>query len=175
MARTLGRESATQASAASILRMGWLYHGRPAEAGHGSLRGCSTVVGRVTVVSAARFVRHSTDRRRFAMQVRTVAVALSAALFAAIATRAEEKPNLTGTWTLNLKTSKLSDGKPIPYYTEFIEEIDHKEPKLKIVEKIKTSGGQSDRTVVWDLTTGGKETEADVTGSSAKADRKSVV
>jgi|GEM_PF-3045442 hypothetical protein len=103
------------------------------------------------------------------MQVRTVAVALSAALFAAIATRAEEKPNLTGTWTLNLKTSKLSDGKPIPYYTEFIEEIDHKEPKLKIVEKIKTSGGQSDRTVVWDLTTGGKETEADVTGSSAKA------
>jgi hypothetical protein len=103
------------------------------------------------------------------MQVRTVAIALSAALFAAIAARAEEKPNLTGAWRLNLKTSKLSDGKPIPYYTEFIEEIDHKDPKLKIVEKIKTSGGQSDRTVVWDLTTGGKETEADVTGSSAKA------
>jgi hypothetical protein len=64
----------------------------------------------------------------------------------AAATWAQQKPNLTGTWKMNLEKSKLADGKPVPYYSERFREIDHREPKLRIVEKIKTAGGQSDRT-----------------------------
>ena len=90
-------------------------------------------------------------------------------LLGAIGTSAQEKPSFTGTWKMNLEKSTLSDGKPIPYYTEFIHEIDHKEPKFRLTEKIKArpeAGG--DRTVLWDVTTDGKEYETKVGDARAK-------
>jgi hypothetical protein len=90
-------------------------------------------------------------------------------LLGAIGTSAQEKPSFTGTWKMNLEKSTLSDGKPIPYYTEFIHEIDHKEPKFRLTEKIKArpeTGG--DRTVLWDVTTDGKEYETTVGDAPAK-------
>ncbi len=91
---------------------------------------------------------------------------LVATAYAVSGAFAEQRPNLTGTWKLNLDQSKLSDGKPITYYTEFVQEIEHRDPSLRIVEKIKAPG--SDRTVTWNLTTDGKETDADMSGSPGK-------
>ena len=81
--------------------------------------------------------------------------------------RAQTKPDFSGAWKMNLEKSKLSDGQPIPYYAEFTQEIDHREPKLRIVEKIKDSQGSS-RTVEWNVTTDGKEYETKVADSPAK-------
>jgi hypothetical protein len=77
-------------------------------------------------------------------------------LLGAVAAGAQEKPNFTGTWKMNLEKSRLSDGTKLPYFTEFIREIDHKEPALRVTEKIKApedAGG--DRTLLWNARTDG--------------------
>jgi hypothetical protein len=79
---------------------------------------------------------------------------------------AQTKPNFTGTWKMNLEKSKSSDGKPLTYYSEFTHEIEHQEPKLRIKETIKSAEGT--RTVVWNVTTDGKEYDTKVGASPAK-------
>jgi len=79
---------------------------------------------------------------------------------------AQARRNFSGTWKMNMEKSKLSDGNPITYYTEFIQEIDHREPKLQITEKIKSSDG--DRNVVWKLDIDGREYDAKVVDVPAK-------
>jgi hypothetical protein len=81
---------------------------------------------------------------------------------------AQDKPNFSGTWKMNLEKSKLSDGSSISYYSEFIQEIDHQEPKLRITERIKEAGGGGDRTVIWNLNTDGKEYDTKVVEAAAK-------
>jgi hypothetical protein len=81
--------------------------------------------------------------------------------------RAAEKPNFSGTWRLNLSKSKLSDGSPVPYYNEFIHEIDHHEPKFRLTERIKPAEGEP-RVVEWNLTTDGKEYDTKVADKPSK-------
>jgi hypothetical protein len=63
--------------------------------------------------------------------------------------------NLSGAWKLNMELSHLSNGKPIPYYTEFILRIDHAEPKIRIEEKITSAAGSRGST--FEFATNGKE------------------
>ena len=81
--------------------------------------------------------------------------------------RAADKPNLSGTWKLNLSKSKLSDGSPVPYYNEFIHEIDHREPRFRLTERIKPAQGDP-RVVEWNLTTDGKEYDTKVADNPGK-------
>jgi hypothetical protein len=107
------------------------------------------------------------------MRFPTVIIVAAVAMLTTLSTCGQMKPNLTGTWKLNLEKSKLSDGRPIPYYTEFLREIDHREPKLRTVEKIKTPPTvQADRTLITDFTIDGKETEAVVNGAPVKISAK---
>jgi hypothetical protein len=89
------------------------------------------------------------------IRMRLFMTLLLSAMFS-IASHADSKPDLTGTWKLNMEKSKLETGQRIPYYSEYIMEIDHREPKLRIVEKIKTKDGRADRMNTWELTTDGK-------------------
>ena len=81
-------------------------------------------------------------------------------LLGAVAAGGQEKPNFTGTWKMNPEKSRLSDGTRIPYFSEFVREIDHKEPALRVTEKIKAppdAGG--DRTLMWNVRTDGTVSE----------------
>jgi hypothetical protein len=90
-----------------------------------------------------------------------------AAMFASAA-HAQSKPDLTGTWKMNMEKSSLETGGPIPYYTEYVMEFEHREPKVKLVEKIKTQGGVADRTNTWNFTTDGKPADRQGPGSPGK-------
>ena len=103
------------------------------------------------------------------MRLKTVLLAICLSVLVASGARAQGRPNFSGTWKMNLEKSKLSDGTPIPYYTEFVHEIDHKEPQFQLTEKIKAGeNGGGDRTVRWNATTDGKEYDTKVGNSSAK-------
>lgn len=96
-------------------------------------------------------------------------ILLAAFLLAGVTgAHAQNKPNFSGTWKMNLEKSKLSDGSSISYYSEFIQEIDHQEPKLRITERIKGEGAGGDRTVLWNLNTDGKQYDTKVVNAPAK-------
>jgi hypothetical protein len=87
---------------------------------------------------------------------------------AALSCVAADKPNFTGKWTLD---TEKSDFGQMPPPTSQIQEIDHKDPKLKI--KTTTKSAQGDRTAEASYTTDGEEnTNPGAQGSEVKSRTK---
>lgn len=85
--------------------------------------------------------------------------------------QAQTKPDLTGTWKLNLTESKTQDGSPMSeVYESFVMTIDHKEPKLVIKQDIVQQG--SHRTVSLSVTTDGKESQLKILDAPATANAR---
>jgi len=80
-------------------------------------------------------------------------ILLLAAAFAA----AQDKPNFSGKWVLDLSKSSFE---PLPAPESLVRVIDHKEPKLKISETTKDQRGE--RTRDRDITTDGKDNKTTV-------------
>jgi hypothetical protein len=80
-------------------------------------------------------------------------ILLLAAAFAA----AQDKPNLSGKWVLDLSKSNFE---PLPAPDSQVRVIDHKEPKLRISETTKDQRGE--RTRDREITTDGKENKTTV-------------
>lgn len=83
---------------------------------------------------------------------KTVLLFAVALVLAGIASAADDKPNFTGKWALD--TAK-SDFGPVPAPTSQTQEIDHKDPKLKV--KTVSKGAQGETTVETNRTTDGEE------------------
>jgi len=85
--------------------------------------------------------------------------------------QAQRKPDLTGTWKLNLSKSKTQDGSLMSkLYNSFVMTIDHKEPQLKIEMNIAQEGDR--RTLPITVTTDGKEIQATILNAPARASAK---
>jgi len=78
-------------------------------------------------------------------------------LLAAVFAAAQDKPNFTGKWVLDLSKSNFE---PLPAPDSLTRVIDHKEPKLKISETTKDQRGE--RTRDREITTDGKENKTTV-------------
>lgn len=81
--------------------------------------------------------------------------------------KAPAKPNYTGTWKLDLETSKNGDGTPMSSsYKSFTMTIDHQEPALSIKQEIAVP---AIRTVNFSVTTDGIEHKIKINTLSAVA------
>ena len=83
---------------------------------------------------------------------RTVLLFVAMFALAALACAADDKPNFTGKWVLD---TEKSDFGPVPAPTSQSQEIDHKDPKLKV--KTVSKGQQGETTVETNRTTDGEE------------------
>ena len=97
------------------------------------------------------------------MDMRTLRVlsVFAALAFGAVTLSADTKPDLSGTWKLNIDKSDLG-GAPI---TELVVTVDHKEPSFKFTAK--GSAGGQDFEETESFTTDGKPTE-DSRGGTVK-------
>jgi hypothetical protein len=80
-------------------------------------------------------------------------------LLAAVFAAAQDKPNFSGKWVLDLSKSNFE---PLPAPDSQVRVIDHKEPKLKITDTTKDQRGE--RTRDREITTDGKENKTTVGG-----------
>jgi hypothetical protein len=106
-----------------------------------------------------------------------MAVALVSITIAAYVTehrndvQAQRRPDLTGTWKLNLSKSKTQDGSLMTeLYDSFVMTIDHREPQLNIEQNIVQEGSR--RIVPITVTTDGKETKSKILNAPATASAK---
>lgn len=85
--------------------------------------------------------------------------------------QAQSKPDLTGTWKLNLTKSKTQDGSPMSRtYESFVMTIDHREPQLIIKQDIVQQG--SGRTIPLSVTTDGTESQSKILDALATANAR---
>jgi hypothetical protein len=78
-----------------------------------------------------------------------------------VAAAAQDKPNFTGKWVMD---ASKSDFGPMPPPESLVQEMDHKEPNLKI--KVTQKGQQGERTSEASYTTDGAENENTLFGSA---------
>lgn len=88
-----------------------------------------------------------------------VALVAALCLAAGVTLRAGERPDLSGTWALNLAKSRLQVNSGLDAGTLI---IDHKEPAFRF-SRIFVAGGKEDASS-YDLTTDGKEKTVKATG-----------
>lgn len=86
-----------------------------------------------------------------------IAIAASFAL-------AADKPNFSGSWTLD---AAKSDFGPMPPPTGITVDIDHKDPDFSMTQAT-TGGAQGDQTVTMKCSTDGKETTNQLMGNDIK-------
>ena len=86
------------------------------------------------------------------MMKKTVLLSLAVLALAALACAADDKPNFTGKWVLDVEKSDFG---PLPPPTSQSQEIDHKDPKLKV--KSTSKNAQGERTSEASYTTDGEE------------------
>ena len=68
--------------------------------------------------------------------------------------QAQNKPNFTGTWRLNLEASKIGNRNMKSVYQKFLLTLNHKEPVLSIKQEIWQDDNK--RTLVYAVTTDGR-------------------
>lgn len=83
---------------------------------------------------------------------KTVLLCIATVALAALGCVAADKPNFSGKWVLD---TEKSDFGQMPAPSSQTQEVDHKDPKLKI--KTTTKGPQGDRTAEASYTTDGEE------------------
>ncbi len=104
--------------------------------------------------------------KKVLMPAALLAVMLLAASIAAPGQ--EAKPDFTGKWVLDVAKSEFG---PLPAPESQVNEIDHKEPKIKVATT--SRGSQGERKTERNLTTDGEEnTNAGFGGSQAKSRSK---
>jgi hypothetical protein len=96
------------------------------------------------------------------MKIHSVLLAILA--FAPAGMWADEKPNLSGTWKLDMQRSRFDT---IAAPKSGVLKIDHQEPKIHIAVDMATKHGNSMETL--DLTTDGAEQKVTVDGQTATA------
>jgi len=93
-----------------------------------------------------------------------VLLSLAVVALAALACSADDKPNFTGKWVLDVEKSDFG---PIPAPTAQSQEVDHKDPKFKV--KTTNKGAQGETTVESNRTTDGQENTNTMGGSEVKS------
>jgi len=83
---------------------------------------------------------------------KTVLLFVAMFALAALACAADDKPNFTGKWVLDVEKSDFG---PVPAPSSQSQDIDHKDPKLKI--KTVSKNAQGEQTVESNRTTDGAE------------------
>jgi len=95
---------------------------------------------------------------------KTVLLCVTMLALAAVACAADDKPNFTGKWVLD---TEKSDFGPVPAPTSQTQEIDHKDPKLKVKTVSKNAQGES--TAESNRTTDGEENTNTIGGAEVKS------
>ena len=95
---------------------------------------------------------------------KTVLLFVAMLALAVLACVADDKPNFTGKWVLD---TEKSDFGPVPAPTSQSQDIDHKDPKLKV--KTVSKGSQGETTVESNRTTDGEENTNTMGGAEVKS------
>jgi hypothetical protein len=95
---------------------------------------------------------------------KTVLLFVAVLALAGLACAADDKPNFSGKWVLDVEKSDFG---PVPAPTAQSQDIDHKDPKIKVKTVSKTQQGET--TVESNRTTDGEENTNTMGGTEVKS------